>query len=487
MHERPRGSTWLRIGVPASAWLGYIVLGLLLFWRHVFSSDEGITLNAAWNVFRGLVPYRDFFEFYTPGTFYLFGALFRLLGPTYLVARVFAVLLLLSSGWALTQLARPFLTGWRLRAVPFLWLALFSYYPLINHNPVSLFAAVWAWLSLQVALQRRHVGAALIAGAAAGAATWMLQTKGLAVAAAAVVVLLTVSRTPKLLPPYLLGYAASLLPLLAWPIPLLWHSLVQFPLTYYQGVGDGISYFVLAIALHLLLGLGLWLKRAPSQVKSLWWLGAMLLSSTASLPDAHHIIINSFPAVPLTIWLLPRVTAWPRHAGWREWLNLLMPVLPAAYLLVLTTTVLSGLPQSVVAVARQDAGEWLRLHRQDVAALVGAIHAYVPPDEEIYSGPFLPNFYFEARRSSAIRFGHLLTSLHPPEFFAAAAADLRRSPPRLAIVNYSQVARFSYRRDNPVDQYLAEAYDVLLQHGDVTVLVRRGIPPPPPSGAGDQR
>lgn len=49
--------------------------------------DEGIVLQGATRVLDGHIPYRDFFSFYTPGSFYLVAALFRLFGNSFAVAR----------------------------------------------------------------------------------------------------------------------------------------------------------------------------------------------------------------------------------------------------------------------------------------------------------------------------------------------------------------------------------------------------------------
>src|SRR5438552_12919039 len=64
-------------------------LAYLYLFRH-FSSlepDEGIVLQGATRILSGQVLYRDFFSFYTPGSFYLVAALFRIFGNTFVVAR----------------------------------------------------------------------------------------------------------------------------------------------------------------------------------------------------------------------------------------------------------------------------------------------------------------------------------------------------------------------------------------------------------------
>jgi len=61
---------------------------LWLFRRFTsMEPDEGIILQGASRILAGQIPYRDFFSFYTPGSFYLVGALFRLFGNSFVVAR----------------------------------------------------------------------------------------------------------------------------------------------------------------------------------------------------------------------------------------------------------------------------------------------------------------------------------------------------------------------------------------------------------------
>src|SRR5215813_3965965 len=61
----------------------------LLAFRNVVNMDpdEGIVLQGAHRILDGQLPYRDFFTFYTPGSFYLTAALFKVFGDSILVAR----------------------------------------------------------------------------------------------------------------------------------------------------------------------------------------------------------------------------------------------------------------------------------------------------------------------------------------------------------------------------------------------------------------
>jgi hypothetical protein len=58
------------------------ILGLLLAWIPVilprwFDSDEFEHSHAAWCVFKGMLPYKDFFEHHTPRYYYLLSPFFH--------------------------------------------------------------------------------------------------------------------------------------------------------------------------------------------------------------------------------------------------------------------------------------------------------------------------------------------------------------------------------------------------------------------------
>src|ERR1700738_3287877 len=67
----------------------FSVAYLCIFYRYTsLEPDEGIVLTGAERILRGQVPYRDFFSFYTPGSFYLVALVFRTVGDSLAVARV---------------------------------------------------------------------------------------------------------------------------------------------------------------------------------------------------------------------------------------------------------------------------------------------------------------------------------------------------------------------------------------------------------------
>src|SRR5579872_415727 len=67
----------------------FSVAYLWIFRRYTFMEpDEGIVLQGAQRILRGQVLYRDFFSFFTPGSYYLLALLFRIFGNSFAVARI---------------------------------------------------------------------------------------------------------------------------------------------------------------------------------------------------------------------------------------------------------------------------------------------------------------------------------------------------------------------------------------------------------------
>jgi 4-amino-4-deoxy-L-arabinose transferase-like glycosyltransferase len=61
---------------------------LWLFRRYTsMEPDEGIVLQGAQRILRGEVLYRDFFSYFTPGSYYFLALLFKVFGSSFLVAR----------------------------------------------------------------------------------------------------------------------------------------------------------------------------------------------------------------------------------------------------------------------------------------------------------------------------------------------------------------------------------------------------------------
>ncbi len=136
------------------AWLlfGATCLYLYLFRRYTtMDPDEGIVLQGAQRIVRGEVLYRDFFSFFTPGSYYLLALFFKIFGDSLLVAR--SVLVFFGGIYSLTTylLARRvcsrasalFVTG-------IVMLTTLPYRFLVLHNWDS---TLWACLAVYCAVR----------------------------------------------------------------------------------------------------------------------------------------------------------------------------------------------------------------------------------------------------------------------------------------------------------------------------------------------
>lgn len=155
-------------------------LYLCLFRRFTsMEPDEGILLQGAQRILAGQVLYRDFFSFYTPGSYYGLALLFRMFGSSLMVARTAlaltgAVLSLITYLLARRVCSRPI-------ASTMAALATFTALPyrfLVLHNWQS---TLWACLALYCAVRLRERGGwhwSFALGSLAAITTLVEQSKG---------------------------------------------------------------------------------------------------------------------------------------------------------------------------------------------------------------------------------------------------------------------------------------------------------------------
>ena len=146
---------------------------------HPINGDEGIVLQGAQRVLEGEVPYRDFFSFFTPGSYYWLALFFKVFGSSILVAR--AVLMVEGGLFSVLTylLARRVCSRWSaLLAAYFVTLTCVPYRFDVLHNWDS---TLWACLALYCAvrfLERPRPGWALATGWFAALTCLFEQSKG---------------------------------------------------------------------------------------------------------------------------------------------------------------------------------------------------------------------------------------------------------------------------------------------------------------------
>lgn len=142
-------------------------------------NDEAIAFQGAVRILNGQLPYRDFFSFYTPGSYYLYAAVFRVFGTSFVAARslllvystIFAALTYLLARRTASRSVSAFIT------VLLTLVALPSRFQNL-HNWDSTASALCAVYCLTRALESSSTRWALLAGIFAGCTAMIDQAKG---------------------------------------------------------------------------------------------------------------------------------------------------------------------------------------------------------------------------------------------------------------------------------------------------------------------
>lgn len=165
------------------------LLYLCLFLRYsAMDPDEGIVIQGAERILRGEVPYRDFFSFYTPGSYYLLAYIFRAFGDSFVVARTSIAIIGAGSTLVTYLLARRVCT-WRmaLLAAGLSATTGVAYRFIVLHNwYATFFTCLTVYAAVRV-LESKKTLWAFAAGSFAAFAVLIEQSKGSGLCAGLVV------------------------------------------------------------------------------------------------------------------------------------------------------------------------------------------------------------------------------------------------------------------------------------------------------------
>lgn len=472
MRHRWHAGTWY--------WWLYAAVAAFLHWGHWVHPDEGATLMGAWQVSQGLIIYRDWFDYLAPGAVYLLGAVFWAVGATYVVAKLWSLLLLVSAAVALSRIGAYLGLGRFRYWPPAAWLLLTNSAVLINYQTYALVAAAWSlerllWASrLSDGVRRWPVAVGwlpyALAGMISGLAVLFHQVRGAAVIFAGGVWLISTGRW-RALSPWFAGIVLALLPLLAWPLATLWANLVVFPLhSYVPFARTGLAlWFVFLVGYGVAAAWAWRRQRWSSEAWLVWLAGVLFLLSNFSRADTYHLLPALFPAVLLAAVEYRRIVAAAR--GYKRW------IVRAAFSGGVAVLAVLALVPVAQRLAGAGAKNFLWLRDLELDSLVAYIQAEVPPDECIFAAPYFPNFYFETKRCNSTRFNELLLGLHPEASVLSAARDLAARPPRLVLLNYYPAVppeRFSkFLIGYPITDFVRQHYDYAMTVNGVQIYRRR--------------
>jgi hypothetical protein len=293
-----------------------------------------------------------------------------------------------------------------------------------------------------------------------GLAIIFLQQKGLAFWAASILFLFIywIIKKEKEYFIKIINYVIfSLIPilvvLLSWPINILYHNLITFPMFNYWDVNKTplyVFFIVLLIFLYFLYQL----KNKSQEISYLLFIQFFLLMTTLPLPDFYHVVLIVFPLLILS------PTLYSVHNRWHK---------TTVVIILLAFTVLRflyTLPTfEFFYNYKKDNPNWMEYIKKEC------------PGKYIYSAPFFPNLYFETKKINATPFGLLIEGYSTKEQFGEALISFKRNNPDCAVLIYypSIENKFKHQGKNVLETYIINNYEFISNENDISIYKNRNI------------
>ena len=161
------------------SYLLLLILSLLIHFKWMLNSDEGVLLAGAWALYNGKEMFIDFFTYISPASFFFIFFIWKIFWPSYLVINFFSIILFSLSAFGILKISKIFISDRYLFYLPSLLFVIFSYnWPLINHNVYSLFFVIWSMYFFLRFLDSSKRKFLLGSGVMAGLSFLFLQHRG---------------------------------------------------------------------------------------------------------------------------------------------------------------------------------------------------------------------------------------------------------------------------------------------------------------------
>lgn len=341
VHRRRTGQTAKRDVIWSFAIFCVSFLFLFLgMTRSLSIYDEGITLTAAMRIMAGQVPHRDFYFIYGPAQPYILAGLFKLFGPSVLLARLVDVATKAAISTAVYVIARRHCNrtiAIAAACICALWAFGLGSYDSAMH-PVTLLLLCSTALLLPIFTRQLTPPCLFAIGLLTGLTVLFRYDMGLVLLAIHLIMILTASLfTPAPTPrwravlrtavSYLFGFAILVIPVAAaFTIAGAWRDLyfdiVAFPGKYYRaarhlpfpriylGTVDDVAVYLLPLIFLLSIVAGISYRRpAAMRDSQVSWkpclFSFVLLSALMYLKGVVRIsVVQVYPALPLSMLLL---------------------------------------------------------------------------------------------------------------------------------------------------------------------------------------
>ncbi len=176
----------LKVSVLSGLILGLIAFGIFTCWPYCLKAptpDESTFLYEGLLTAKGKLPYRDFFDFIWPGTFYLVAWLIQFSGGlSIVVVRVFTIAVLLTSGALTLIMGRAYLPKrWLCLLAGLFWMLHFPASIQVQHHILSSFMGIVAVFCLWKTIGKDQLSRSYLisSGLALSACTLFTQSLGI--------------------------------------------------------------------------------------------------------------------------------------------------------------------------------------------------------------------------------------------------------------------------------------------------------------------
>lgn len=471
-------------------WIGLLIFlltaGYLLVFRRytTVDADEGIILQGAQRILQGEVLYRDFFSFYTPGSYYLLAILFKIFGSSFMTARTPLILFGgLFSGVTYLLARRVCRRSSALLTASLVSLTCLPYRFMALHNwDSTLFACLAVYCSVRL-IESRTLTWAFAAGTFTSLTFIFEQSKGGGLAVGLTIGFLALSflgqRRPVLTKVLLFALAAgtawpmfatlawfhandSLQPMIsAWLWPLQHYSVAnRVPYGYQNWTDEGLHSLFGGAAPDVLISV---LTVSPlflvpflplvAIAQFMYWIIRTRRRTVPEEKGAYYVLITSALAGLLLsvvigradilhfMYLLPLfclVLAWiidGRDIPGRLF-NRIKPAVNTyivlAFLFMSATFLVRSL--SGTATVQTARGE-IRVPGEDT--VIAYVRSHVAPGETLLVHPYLPLYYYLTGTFSPNGYEYLQPGLNTPEQFREALTSLSSRQVRVVLLESS--------------------------------------------------
>lgn len=443
----------------------FSLIAFLYFSNHFIDSDEGSTLNVAWHLWFGKKIFKDFYEFTSPGASILIFLIWKLFSATYLSAKLFSIVLFISSALLLLATVkkfRPNLSWFRTSAVLFIWLVMMHTGPLINHNSFSSFAAILFMFCGTLILSKVRLHYFIFLGLMNALVFVLLQTKGLVLLLPAFYLVLNMESFKGRFYAGLIYIFSFAFPVLAFLYSLSLKESIQslFFLPRTIGYLDSTFFLPWLAVIGAIITISMFYAYYFLKKKVYLFLALLQLSLFISILynfDIVHFLINAFPTI-----VFISVVVKDLHLNEHKYSSFLRNVL------VLQLCCWSiGLIGS--AVINTYLGPNIFSDKNSLTRDLGEIKM-----GSVYTGPFLPGLYFELNQEN--RYTPYNNMIYcRADCLSETLNLLTTEPPEYALMNYQMVAKYHYQK-NDIDRFFEQSYQKCHPVDGLVIYARERCP-----------